>query len=326
MTKKNNKTKYLLLSFIISLPFWWGINVFTEKIDHFATQINLQNTLKENTRILTAEISLNEKQNMKLIPRNIPIVEISAKSGISVLLNENGDSEILFSKNEDLKLPIASITKLMTAIISLDTNNLSDTVKISEQVARLDHKYGKSQLKIGQELTIDNLLHLLLIESNNGAALALAETVGEQNFIDLMNVKAVSLGLEKTFFINPSGLDPENITDFYNYSTAKDISNIIVYSLEKYPLIWEIAGLPEAEIYLKDNTFYGKVETTNQLLHELSIIGGKTGWTSLAQGCLAVVYNTPSHNGYLISIIIGSDNRFEDMKKLIDWTKQAYKF
>ncbi len=319
-----SRIKFFLIALLLSLPFWWGANVFAEKLGifFFGQEIN------QNSQIFTAQLNLEKKlESLKPIHnQEIKNLELNAKSAISVLIKSDGTSKILFVKDKNKKLPIASLTKLMTALVVLENYDPSKIVEISREAALNEIEFGHGNLKIAEKFSARDLLYLLLMESSNGAAIALAETIGEKEFVDLMNITAANLNLENTFFVNPTGLDPDNVSDLTNYSTAEDLVRLGSYLLKKQPLIWEIAGNLEFNLYLPDGAFYQQLKNTNELLKEIPQIGGKTGWTPRAQGCLLLAYKSPDRNGYLINVVLGSENRFEDMKKLINWSREAYKW
>lgn len=312
--------KILLISFLISLPFWFGVNVFAKNLDNF---LFLQQIAK-NPEILSANIGqqvLNEKVNLLKINRlqnELRDLEISASAGISVFVNpakEFNQKNIIFAKNINEELPIASITKLMTALVVLENYDLSKEIKVSQQAVNQPEDFGK--LQITQSFTVKQMLYPLLIESSNDAAFSLANDykgMTEKEFVRLMNFKAQEIGLKNTHFINPTGLD---VIDKFNYSSAKDLVTLTAYLLREYPIVWEILGLKEFELRSLDNTYVCQLSNTNKLLGKIpGMIGGKTGETRLAGECLVLVLKTSEYN-YLINVILGSTDRFEEMTRLI---------
>jgi len=255
-------------------------------------------------------------------------LEIEAKAAISIE-TENGSKKILFKKKSKEILPIASLTKLMTALISLENYSLDQKVKISKEAAQKEGISG--YLKIGETFYLKDLLYSLLMESSNGAATALSEIMGQEKFVKLMNVKAKELGLEDTYFFNPTGLDPEAPGIPPNYSTAEDLVTLTLYLL-KEPLIWEISKTREFELYETTGIFHHKVKNNNEFLEPPTrvwwgarVLGGKTGQTFQASECLLIILEGP-RSGFLINIVLGSQNRFEEMKKMIDWIYTAYRW
>lgn len=279
--ENNNNTiknlKILLIVLLVSLPFWWGVNLF---------QTNLENYFYAQVSQPFEEIILFQ------IPERAqrPPLELDAKAAISVFIDDRGSEKILFEKNADRPLPIASLTKLMTASIFLKHYDVEkkETVK---------------------------LLLSLLIESNNEAANDLAGIIGEDSFLELMNLEAKEIGMGDTHFTNPNGLDPKGPDETLNYSTAKDLVKLAKYVTLEQPLLWEISTIQELE----------NMKNTNDLLGQIpGIIGGKTGETDSAGKCLVLVVQAPKDKGFIVNIILNSENRFEEMKKLIDWTEDAY--
>jgi serine-type D-Ala-D-Ala carboxypeptidase (penicillin-binding protein 5/6) len=183
-----------------------------------------------------------------------------------------------------------------------------------------------------EQYSVKSLLYSLLMESNNVAAYALAERIETNkiesfpfinNFIKLMNEKAKELGMTNTFFVTPSGLDPPGQNSETNYSTASDLVLLIENLLEK-PLVWKILSLPEYELSREDGFYKYTVINTNVLLDNFpEIIGGKTGTTLRAQQCFVSV-SRKNDQEYLISIILGSNDRFEETRTILNWVNNSY--
>jgi len=316
--------KFFLIVFVLSLPFWWGVNVLGEKLENFF----YWREISQNTQIFTAQTNLEEKLN-KLKPirhRNVEDLEIQATSVISVFLDNKGKEKILFEKESGKILPIASLTKLMTALVVLENYDFSKEIKISEKAVEQPEDLGK--LVAERIFPVKYLLYPLLMESSNDAAFSLAndyDGMTGEKFVTLMNLTAQKLNLNDTFFVNPSGLDPETKTPEtkINYSTAKDLVKLTEELLKK-PLIWEILSTPRYN-------FYGpELLNTNELLGEIpEIVGGKTGYTYTAGGCMVLVTIAPKDAGFLVNVILGTDGkngRFGEMKKLANWLNTAYKW
>jgi len=319
--------KFFFTVFLVSLLFWWGVNLFEKQLEDFF----FWQEISQNPQVFTAQLDLERKlESLKPFPkRDIKDLEIGAKSAISVFVNQEGDFKILFEKDSDKKLPIASLTKLMTALVVLENYDFSQTVEISEEAVLQESEFGN--LKIGEKFLVRDLLYPLLMESSNDAAYALAEMIGVKEFVDLMNIKTANLNLEKTFFVNPTGLDPENPAELTNYSTAEDLVKLGYYLRKNQKFLWEVLGTREYNLYSPDRIFHHQLKNTNELLNESAswrtqIIGGKTGWTPEAQGCLLLVYKAPKNRGEIINVVLDSENRFEEMKKLINWLNEAYRW
>lgn len=319
MTKKISETfVVLLIVCVLSLGFWKALENTLE--DFFFWQITktLQTPEVQVYPLLTTSL-LKPSRNWK-----IPELKIKSNTAISVEIDSKIPKKILFKKNIDQRLPIASLTKLMTACIVLENYDLSQTVAISQSAVEQEGESGN--LKKGEMFTVKDLLSVMLMESSNDAAWALTEIMGEKKFVGLMNSRAKKIGLKDTHFVNSTGLDLEEFAAFPNYSSAEDLVELAKYLL-KEPLIWEILSTPELDIYGSGGLYYHQVLNTNKLLGEIpGIVGGKTGWTAQAQGCFLLVLKNPNSNKFLINVILGSEDRFGEMKKLIDWVYQAYKW
>lgn len=313
--------KIFLIVFILSLPFWWGTNLLEKELKDFF----FWRELSQNPQILTAQIAAEQKlEDLKPIKKpGAEDLEIEAESAITLFIPARKDAldRVLFEKNSDKKLAIASLTKLMTAKIVLENYDLSKEITISRKAVEQEEDFGK--LKTGKTFSVEYLLYPLLMESSNDAAFSLANDYNGMTgneFVRLMNLEVKDMGLKNTYFANVTGLDPEPPKTAMNYSTVADLAKI-TKELLKYPLIWEILSTSNFNLYGPELT------NTNRLLEEIpSIVGGKTGYTEKAGGCMLLVLKSPRNSGYLINIILGSNDRFGEIKKLVDWLKLAYKW
>jgi len=220
----------------------------------------------------------------------------------AVVVMEASTGRMLFAKNPNLKLPPASTTKLVTAMVVLDRANMSDMVTISEEAANVP-SLKETRLRAGETLTVETLLNAALVRSANGAAFALAEFVAgsEKKFVQLMNRKAALIGASSTKFINTTGLPGKG-----QYITAHDLSKIMRYSL-KYPVIREIIGKKEAEISTEQGRSIS-LENTNKLLwSDNGAVGGKTGYTRAARHCF--VFACEKEGDVLIVALLGAPSR-----------------
>jgi len=253
-------------------------------------------------------------------------LEIGAKSAISLWVDDNFlHKRILFGKNISEQLPIASLTKLMTAFVVIENYNLDQTVSISKEAVAQSEYAGN--FKAGENFSVRNLLYSVLMESSNDAAYALAEVISPSAFVDLMNLEKKNIlgqNNKNTFFVNPTGLDSEN-NETIGYSTAEDLAELASYFLKKTRLIFEISSLPSLDLYSSNGVFHHKILNTDELLGELpDVVGGKTGNTEKAGGCLILIQKSPNKEGYLVNIILGSEDRFGEMEKLSKWISSAY--
>jgi len=314
--------KIFLTAFLLSLSFWWGINLLEKNLE----DIFFWQEVSQNTQIFTAQISPISKP---VLLESVEPPQIAAKSAISVFLNDKKEMQVLFENNAEQKLPIASLTKLMTALVVLENYDLSKEIKVSKEAVSQEETFG--QLQAGRVFPVEYLLYPLLMESSNDAAFALSndyEGMNEKKFVEMMNTKAKDLGLENTCFFNSSGLEPDNAKTKINYSTANDLVKLTKYLLS-FPKIWQILSTP------KYNLYGPELINTNELLFDESlswrirIVGGKTGYADEAGGCMLLVLRAPKNKGLLINVVLGTANsnvKFEEMKKLVEWLNHAYRW
>ena len=314
------KGRVLLVTFVLSLPFWWAMNAFAEESGNFFYWHKVSN----DSYLLSADLkqAILEEELQEIREQRKPRAEeikIGARAAISISLKGKRE-KVLFEKNSQEILPIASLTKLMTALVVFnlkDYYDFEDKIVISEKAISQEGKSKFRPLTEGDIFSVKNLVYIMLLESSNDAAYALSEHVGEKAFVGMMNLKKEDIGLGNTFFINPTGLDPDNPRNPRNYSTARDIADLAKYILKNHPEIFEITSLRSFEVAdSKGRTLYFIPENTNELIDEFpQIAGGKTGWTPSARGCLLVVME--ESNQTYVNVVLGSEKRFEEMREII---------
>ena len=314
------RRKEIVSVMILSLLIVSWLIFFQKQLEIFV----FNSFFNKPSEILLANISQNIPQQET--PKPIETPEFQAKSVLSLKINEINNEEILYQKNIQEKLPIASLTKLMTAVIVLENYDsasspqdpLDEKILISKEAVAQQTDIGK--LIIGESVSIKNLLNSMLIESSNDAAYALAEKIGVEPFLEMMNSKARELKLLNTNFSNPTGLDGNK-----NLSTSEDLAKLVKYIIQNHPEILEITSKVSTEILNDDGTLHHLAVNTNELLGKIpNIIGGKTGYNEEAMGCLILLLE--KENNYLINIILGSPDRFAEMEKLVNWLKETKQF
>lgn len=271
-----------------------------------------------------------------LFANDYTFAEFFELSGESAVLMDYDTKEILYEKNSNLKLYPASTTKMMTAILAVENSNLEDLVTIDDEVVSLT--YGSHvALEPGEVLSMEQLLYAMLLPSANDAALAIAKHVGGtiDNFVSMMNERAIELGAFNTNFVNPNGLHDDS-----HLSTAYDLALIGKEAME-YDHIKRIVNTVTYEIpptNKKTESRYFKI--TNKLLYDSGFIdvdgeligtkypyaaGVKTGNTSHAKSCL-VSYADKSDQK-LIAVVLKADNLsvYSDTHKLLNYGFDNYK-
>lgn len=227
----------------------------------------------------------------------------------------------IFAKNPRTHLPVASLTKILTSLVALEHLNVNDVVTVPPEVIRVDGE--KQTLYKDEKISVLSLLKLMLIESSNDSAFALADYFEKKTGLDMveqMNAKAVSLQMSDSKFLDPAGLNDAA------YSTAEDMIKLVRVALRE-DLLWNITTEKNTVIKSDDGKIEHTVESTNQLFGVIpDVAGGKTGFTNGALGCMILIVDIPGKNDKLITVILGSTERFNDTKKLVDWAKTAYKW
>ncbi|MBD3360142.1 MAG: hypothetical protein GF365_05580 [Candidatus Buchananbacteria bacterium] len=270
-------------------------------------------------------LDLNNVQEQKIAPQRIYTevldVKITAKSAIAV---DAQSGKILYTKNSQQIRSIASITKLMTALIFLDHN--PGWQKEIYTIASDRRNGGIIHLNAGEVLTIRNLFFTALLASDNDATIALARSTGlsEDQFVLEMNKKAKVLGLENTFFIEPSGLNSGN------KSTAADIVKLIEIATQQQEIKKATStNRYEFEVRGKEKNRTVSLINTDWLTNSyLDVLGGKTGYIEKSGYCLAVKIENEV-NQEIIVVVLGSDSnfdRFQDVKAISDWVFNNYKW
>lgn len=251
----------------------------------------------------------------------------------SAILMDNNTGKILYAKNENEKMYPASTTKIMTAILTLENCQLDELVTVSyDVVMSIPDGYSSASLQVGEQLTVEQLLQLLLIHSANDASNALAEHVGGsiESFVSIMNTKANELGLSHTHFTNSFGMHDEN-----HYTTAQDLALMMKYCIKNEDFR-KIAGKASCAIPATNKYGARSYVSTNELIipntknYYPYLTSGKTGYTKQAGDCL--VSCSYKDDLELICVILGGktlDNtntstRFSETKTLYEYGYDNY--
>jgi D-alanyl-D-alanine carboxypeptidase len=223
-------------------------------------------------------------------------------SAAALLVYDVDTDRVLYSRNSEVALAPASLTKLMTALLVLEAGQLEDKVQILAQDLVGGTVMG---LTDGETVSVEELLWGLIVPSGNDAAMALARYVGGdvETFVQTMNARAAQLGLEETLFANPHGLDGD-----VHLSSARDMLTITLKLLE-YPLFREMVGTVENDVAGR------RLVNTNEMLQSYPGSDGiKTGTTQLAGQCLIASITAEGHR--LIIVVMGSNDRYGDVANL----------
>ena len=259
-----------------------------------------------------------EEINDIVVETSANATDIPVTNAKAWIVYDRTSKEIICSKKENEKRAMASTTKIMTAILTIEKCNLQDEVVISKKAGGT----GGSSLKIkeGDKTTVESLLYGLMLRSGNDAAVALAEYIAGsvENFAVMMNKKARELGLKNTNFVTPHGLDNEN-----HYTTAYELAILTDYALDN-DMFRKVVNTKTTNIII--NGLTRAIANTNELLGHLEGVNGvKTGFTGNAGRCL--VTSCTRNGNQIITVVLGCDTkkqRTQDSIKLIEYAFKNY--
>jgi D-alanyl-D-alanine carboxypeptidase len=247
----------------------------------------------------------------------------------SVILDVDS-GKVLYASGADQERQIASLTKMMTALMTVERiKNLDEPVTISEDAIyaegtrvgcpRSGYCIG-NRLKVGERVTVYNLLKAALMNSANDAAISLGEHLGgsQDGFAVMMNARAKELGLEHTHFCTPSGLEPDG-RESECYSSAADVARIASEAL-KHDVLWQIMRLPDATITSCDGSQSHNIFNTDKIIGQVpDLIGTKTGFTPLAGYSLLAAAYDPSHEHRVVAVVLDDSQRWQDIQTMLHW-------
>lgn len=287
------------------------------QINQVNSNTNSLNIINENNINIEDDVDVDIEEIEKTIETSNNPEELDLNSRIA-LIYDRASGNILFEKNGKKQTPMASTTKIMTAIVVLENANLKDIVTIDSKAAGTGG--SRLGLKKNDKITVNDLLYGLMLRSGNDAAVALAIHVGGSidGFAQMMNDKAKEMGLTNSHFVVPHGLDNAE-----HYTTAFELAKMADYALniEKFK---EIVSTKVTTIHI--NGYAKSINNTNQLLGSVSgVYGVKTGFTNGAGRCL--VSSCKRDDLDIITVVIGADTtklRTSDTMKLIEYAFNNY--
>lgn len=352
--QNSNQSKTFLATYPVSIFLFFaillGFNLFLQG------SVNNSETKRKNNfsgliRFSAEAKEIDSKKSVKsdeVLARTIlqPVrkidstdLDISATSAVILDVDSGG---VLYSKNATEKRSIASLTKLVTAMVVIDrVQNLDEEVVIPESVTMIEGtKVGcltstmcqYERMYAGEKVTVRDLLRAMLMLSANDAATALALHVSgsEEEFAKLMNARMKEIGATSTHFCRPSGLELDDEEKEKScYSTAYDISRVVSHLLkyEKYDLLWDVMQTKESSFTDVDNTVEHTLESTNRILGEVpNILGGKTGFTPRAGYSLMMSMQSPDKQHKIVSVVLDDMERFDDVQEMTNWAFESYEW
>ncbi|MEK7634710.1 MAG: serine hydrolase [Patescibacteria group bacterium] len=306
------QTLFLILILLFASLF---INVDIGKYQKSSAIANIRiDDLKDN---IDSSIAVN--QPLTEISSDFPKIkcdaQINARGGLLKYINPPGqasENENIFELNIQKRWPIASLTKLMSSIISIEEIGINNAVDISQKAIDMEGMSG--EFITGEIFRTNDLIKAMLMVSSNDATMALAEKIGEKKFVELMNKKAKELKMAETNFSEPTGLS------YLNQSTSADLVKLANYIYFYHPEIFEMSAIKERKIFNLNSTTSKKLININQFTGENNFLGGKTGYISDETGRnLVAIFK--KNDKIILTIILGAENAFEETKKMLECVK-----
>ncbi len=262
----------------------------------------------------TSETSVPSKEE-KTPVRNWSIPD-PATSARAIVVQSLDDDFPFYRYNSDATWPMASLTKLMTAVVVTERGGLSQKVTVSDTAVQTEGTAG--DLRGGEMYTVEDLLKIMLMASSNDAAAALEEYIGKDVFLGLVNKKEKEIGMTRTFIYDSSGLDDTNTT------TARDMLMLLKYILAKDPDILRWTRLTSLLVQPANSERSHAVPNVDLLATRVDFLGGKTGTSPLAKENLAAIFSF--RNRRIAIIILGSPDRVKETSNILEWIEKAYTF
>ena len=241
-------------------------------------------------------------------------IDINATSAI---LMDTDNHRIIYSKNIHESRSVASISKIMTAVLAVESGKLDDEVVINDSIKKA---YGSAiYIQVGEKMTLKDLVYGLMLRSGNDAALAIADYVGNgvDNFVSMMNHKAKEIGMKNSTFNNPSGLDEEA----GNFSTAYDMAILTSYAMQ-LKIYRKIVKTKQYKLQTNKNTYVWNNKNKLLKLYDYTT-GGKTGYTKIAKRTLVTTASKDGVN--LVSVTLNDGNDFNDHMEMFEYAFSNYK-
>ena len=320
----------MIFSIVLSIFILFAPQIVHSPVD-LGMAVREQMDVPEETFAVQSEGDKPTGGLERALPRAPQKKEESRSLGIvttaqAAIVFDEGTGTVLFAKDPQKKSPLASLTKLMTVLVVLDKE--PDWDKKIQLTKADDREGGIVYARSPEEITVKDLFNMTLVGSINNAATALARSTGllQKDFVALMNKKAGEIGLENTVFADPTGLLPEN------EGTARDVAKLLATVLEKNEV--RSAAAQKKYVFSPINSkkiYY--VKSTDELLWSFlneepyQFIGGKTGYIEESGYNLAVEVERGGHK--VVAVVLGSattEDRFKEVKGLIDWTFENYKW
>ncbi|MBI5732133.1 MAG: D-alanyl-D-alanine carboxypeptidase [Candidatus Magasanikbacteria bacterium] len=231
---------------------------------------------------------------------------LSLMGGRAAFAEYLDNNSVIFEKNTEKRWPIASLTKLMTAVVASEKMSSDTEITITENAVATEGIAGG--FKAGEKFLLRDLIKAMLVSSSNDASYAIAESFGEKNFIDAMQAKATELLMLDTTFVEPAGLSP------LNQSTASDLVKLVKYIREQEPELLAISRRKEAAIVELGAEKARRLLNVDRFAGEDDFLGGKTGYTDEAERNLIAIFDIRGKE--VLTVVLGSQSALDETKTI----------
>jgi len=330
---------FLFFAFLVSVSIFLNYteNKSEKKDENLQVNINKEKTQKQLQTILSKKSDLLTRATYQPIKKD-NFTDLTVENAHAAIVFDAGSGTILWEKNATQKRSIASITKLITAMVVIDrVRDLDEVVTIPESVMYIEGTTvgcptsvicDSEPFSVGEKVYLRDLLRSMLIFSANDAATVLAIHIAgsEERFADLMNARMKEIGAGNTNFCRPSGLELDENEELC-YSSAYDIARAVAHLLrhDKYDVLWDMMRTKETTFKSVDGAVEHELENTNRLVGELpNLVGAKTGFTPRAGYCLALTTSDISGEHNIVSIVLDDYHRFSDVQEMSTWAFDNY--
>lgn len=314
------KTKFILLilvvlfSFVVVKALGQGIgNSMILRAGDSTSQATTASVSDSLEQLQRGGTDLSEVYSQSFIATSSPSAIDNGKCDLNIsaqlgLARPFGQNYSIYEYNANNRWPIASITKLMTAVVAYENMDLQKNITFTNPMVSVEGVAG--DFKAGEVFSAKDLMKAALMLSSNRAAEALAQDFGRDKFIELMNQKAKEFSMMETNFYNPTGLTSNN------QSTPNDIYKLMTYIYNNHPEILSITRQAKASITELNSRKKRNISNINEFAGTANFIGGKTGFIEESQGNLVSMFKIG--NEPVITVVLGSQDRFGDTKKLLN--------
>lgn len=327
---------FLLSGVIVSVYFSFQKNTspYTSHVTPLVAGVSKESAPRDQGELIPV---LRENRSLASSFRPVKkayALNLAIASAHSAVILDADSGTILYDRNASEKRQVASLTKMLTALIIVErVKDLEESVTIGDEIYLEGTRIGcprtgfcnGERLHIGEQVSVHNLLRAMLMNSANDAATALGKHLGgtSDGFAKIMNARAIELGLADSHFCTPSGLETDgHETDCY--STAHDMA-IIASEALKHPLLWEIMRSEKMTFASIDGKYEHEIFNTDELLGQFpNLLGTKTGFTPLAGRSLLAAATNDDGKHPVVAVVLDDTARFENIRSMFHWSFGAF--